>query len=59
MEDSGIAVGFFVKIIIDISIDDIVPNTAIDKTWDCSIWAPYGYFSEVTDKEYSVKRWWN
>jgi hypothetical protein len=59
MEDTGIAVGFFTKIIIDISIDDIVPNTATDQTWDCAAWAPYNYFSEVTDKEFSVRKWWN
>ena len=59
MEDTGIAVGYFTSIVVGVYLDDIVPNSATDQTWDCSVWAPYSYFSEVTDQDFSVKRWWN
>jgi hypothetical protein len=59
MEDTGIAIGYLTSLVLDFHIDDVVPNLATDQTWDCSIWAPYSYFSEVTDYEYSIKKWWN
>jgi hypothetical protein len=59
MEDTGIAVGFLTGLILDLHIEDVVPNHATNQLWKCEIWAPYDYFSEVTDREYSVKDFWN
>lgn len=59
MEDTGIAIGYFTSLILNLHIDDVVPNNATDQTWNCWTWAPYSYFSEVTDYEYSIKQWWN
>jgi hypothetical protein len=59
MEDTGIAVGFFVSLILDLHLEDIVPKTQTSTTWDCLNQAPYNYFSEVTDKEFSITKFWN
>ena len=59
MEDTGIAVGFFVSLMLDLHLEDVVGNNATDKTWDCAQYAPYSFFSEVTDKEYSIRHFWN
>lgn len=59
MEDTGIALGYFTSLVFNLHLEDVVPNRANDATWDCSVWAPYSYFSEITDKEFSVKQFWN
>lgn len=59
MEDTGIAVGFFVSLILDLHLEDVVPAAKILTTWDCVNQAPYNYFSEITDREFSITKFWN
>ena len=56
MEDTGIAVGYFASLILDLHLEDVVPVTST--TFVCARDAPYSFFSEITDREFSIKSSW-